>query len=927
LSNEHELSVVKQLGVHPKYYVPRVLQHKIYVKEDILKLTDYAITFAVSGLQVEELNKYLQGGEEIYELVYNEIEGIHTFKNVSDFCETGLSAELENMKAYNKAEQNIKPEDVRYVILGNKNPENEFRELKKLCRIVHWIHAEKCFFLWRDTNGNIDIIRRYIDNTKYEKYDVKSVMEHNDRTMLLVAEPGMGKSTFLSYMAHKLKEWNPSVWVLRINLIEHTKELEKIEFEHECIDKCKRFLWSVAHSPEQDDLHITKEIFLQALKETGQMVIILDGFDEISPDYSRQVEMLVRTIRDETASNIWISSRFSYRQELEDMLGKCAFTLQPFTPKNRVQFLKQYWSEFCGISNRENLQIFANELLRLCSQNLSDQDGEFTGIPLQTMMLGEAFAKSAKEYCSSGEFNLPEKLNLPDLFQTFWEKKCDIYMSEKSKKDTSNPNVKEEKESYLKKHMTSALIYLFSQDELNRLPGAIKTKVMKNVQKFLKSRTAERFGLIREITDEKPHFIHRCFAEYFAAKWFTGHYRMCKEFISNILFDSRNGVTRNLFDRMLAKYFEIHGSVLSNDNHAVKELLQKETDINTLDKGGRTALHLAASYNSPCIQQLLSFPAIDVNKPDAVLQWTPLRYADRMKSWMAMNILLQNGANPDDIVVTGLHSESKEWGQRALWECASKGHIKLLEFMLNCGIEVNGIVEVPENVHDKFTLLHRASYCGQEKVVRFIVNRDADINIRDANNNTALHLAAKSGSVDIIKILLDKGMSVNLSNKNNSTPLHVSAQFGHLKATNALVERGAALNNTNKYGNTPLIEAAYSGKFKIFRYLTEIGADINISDAKNNTALHKAAKSGSVNIIKLLLVKGMSVNLTNKNDSTPLHVSAQFGHLQTTKTLVERGAAVNYTDRYGKTPFMVAAKNGKYKILRYLTNRRKYKYS
>jgi hypothetical protein len=55
LSNE--LSVGRQLADHCKYYVPRVLQHQVYLKEDILKLTDYAITFAVSGLQADKLKK------------------------------------------------------------------------------------------------------------------------------------------------------------------------------------------------------------------------------------------------------------------------------------------------------------------------------------------------------------------------------------------------------------------------------------------------------------------------------------------------------------------------------------------------------------------------------------------------------------------------------------------------------------------------------------------------------------------------------------------------------------------------------------------------------------------------------------------------------------------------------------------------------
>ena len=121
-----------------------------------------------------------------------------------------------------------------------------------------------------------------------------------------------------------------------------------------------------------------------------------------------------------------------------------------------------------------------------------------------------------------------------------------------------------------------------------------------------------------------------------------------------------------------------------------------------------------------------------------------------------MDILLQNGANPDDVVFTRRNAKVQEWGQAALWECASKGHIKLLEFMLNCGVQVNASVEVPENIHEKRTVLHRASYCGQVEVVGLIVSRGADINICDVNNNTALHLATESGNVDIFKLLLDK---------------------------------------------------------------------------------------------------------------------------------------------------------------------------
>jgi hypothetical protein len=53
--------------------------------------------------------------------------------------------------------------------------------------------------------------------------------------------------------------------------------------------------------------------------------------------------------------------------------------------------------------------------------------GNLPVISLQTTMLGEAFVNKVKEYCCSGELNLPEKFNLLPLFKTFAENKLDIY--------------------------------------------------------------------------------------------------------------------------------------------------------------------------------------------------------------------------------------------------------------------------------------------------------------------------------------------------------------------------------------------------------------------------------------------------------------------------------------------------------------------
>jgi len=132
LCSEQELSVGRQLCDHPKYYVPRVLQHQIYLKEDILKLTDKAITFAVSGLEADELKKYLPAGEIICEFVYDEREGSHSFKIVSDLSKIGLRVECGTMKTHQKVGQMMKSGVVKYNIIGDKNTENDVSEGTKL---------------------------------------------------------------------------------------------------------------------------------------------------------------------------------------------------------------------------------------------------------------------------------------------------------------------------------------------------------------------------------------------------------------------------------------------------------------------------------------------------------------------------------------------------------------------------------------------------------------------------------------------------------------------------------------------------------------------------------------------------------------------------------------------------------------------------
>ena len=68
------------------------------------------------------------------------------------------------------------------------------------------------------------------------------------------------------------------------------------------------------------------------------------------------------------------------------------------------------------------------------ANTIEDKD-KLLGIPLQCMMLAEAYKEVKKQ---QPDFLLDDRLSLVKLYESFWKSKCTIYHSEKWKKDETN---------------------------------------------------------------------------------------------------------------------------------------------------------------------------------------------------------------------------------------------------------------------------------------------------------------------------------------------------------------------------------------------------------------------------------------------------------------------------------------------------------
>lgn len=98
-----------------------------------------------------------------------------------------------------------------------------------------------------------------------------------------------------------------------------------------------------------------------------------------------------------------------------------------------------------------------------------------------------------------------------------------------------------------------------------------------------------------------------------------------------------------------------------------------------------------------------------------------------------------------------------------------------LEILLNTYRESASLYQLEKflNARDDggWTAIVWAADIGNPKMVSALLNCGADVNICDAENNTALHWATLSGSIETIMLLLQRGCNLSAQNVNGDTPL------------------------------------------------------------------------------------------------------------------------------------------------------------
>lgn len=276
----------------------------------------------------------------------------------------------------------------------------------------------------------------------------------------------------------------------------------------------------------------------------------------------------------------------------------------------------------------------------------------------------------------------------------------------------------------------------------------------------------------------------------------------------------------------------LHVAVESDDIDYVSYLLKNKSDVNAMDSYGFTPLHVAAvKRNRKICELLLQSEGIDVNVKNC-------------HGKTALQIVLEDDVYDFDLTQIFVEPETIVRNQ-LLHSSVIKNDINTVTALLDCGADVNCISDY--NRTPIYHLMYGYNCWDDEtsmKIIELLIERKADLNTMDVNGFTPFTAFLMSkADAETTRMLIERGADVFLRNQSGETALHraVYNTVDPIGVANVLLNHGLEIDCKDSKLRTPFFTAVRGMDdpimLNIVKFLMGKGANVQTVDVYGNTAL------------------------------------------------------------------------------------------
>ncbi|KAM0541425.1 hypothetical protein ACHAPJ_013243 [Fusarium lateritium] len=274
---------------------------------------------------------------------------------------------------------------------------------------------------------------------------------------------------------------------------------------------------------------------------------------------------------------------------------------------------------------------------------------------------------------------------------------------------------------------------------------------------------------------------------------------------------------------------------------------------------------LVAASGAGHIQAIEQLINADASVNPGILIETPLHAASQSGHYHVVEHLINAGANINGRFPRTQRNRDQDedvYEYTPLHAASESGHVRVVEQLINAGAKIDAI-DLDAHYDRRAPLSAPARRSIQAETPPIAASKRGHIQVVEQ----LLNAGAKINGIELE--YEDRMIPLDSASRRAiwvEAPLYVAAQRGHIQVVKQLINAGANGNVVGRKGWSALVVASRRGDCQMVKQLIQVGADINVATkADGMTPLLASLEGNHVQVVKELLSAGADISVTTRS--------------------------------------------------------------